>query len=162
MSKQLVEVRDQFSKFMRDPAHWNMRTREIAVAFLDSQRVSIPEPWRQITINGLVQMSGPARKRKPAASAGGVWDLFAGCGVEPVVVIDEKVRGLPSLTLSEAQACLNRQMKEHEVDEKKIRAWRALIKRAKPFMTRGDMTLEEGLGLAAAAEAAKKKKDDGR
>jgi hypothetical protein len=158
VSKNLVEVRNRFSKALNNPAHWGTSSRAIALAFLGSEGVSIPEPWREVTVMGLIQMMVGLRRRKPPAGTGGAWDLFAGCGLDPVVVIDEKNKGLPSLTLPEAQECLARQMKEHETDTKKIRAWRRLIRRAEPFMTRENMTLAEGLELAAKAAAKKKKK----
>jgi hypothetical protein len=50
VTKNLVEVRNKFSKVMGDPSRLDAPTHEIASAFLDSQGASIPEPWREVTI----------------------------------------------------------------------------------------------------------------
>lgn len=87
--------------------------------------------------------------------------------VEPIVVVRvseggsapvEKNKGTLSLTLPEAMDYLARHSKERETNTKRIREWRRLIARVKPFMTKDGMTLEDGLIKAAAADEAKTKR----
>lgn len=168
MSKKLMEVRDQFSKVLNDPAHLNATSREIASAFLSSHRSSIPrESWDEVTITGLVHiMDGLRRRRRPPSGKSvGTLDLFAGFAIEPIVVVRvvedgkgtiEKNKESSSLTLPEAMDYLARHTKERETNTKRAREWRRLISRVKPYMTREGMTLSEGLLLAQAADAKKK------
>jgi hypothetical protein len=169
VSKKLVEVRDKFSKFL-GPEHLDAPTREIAKAFLDShEKIIAKDAWREVTITGLVHILGGLRKRRPrpGSSIDGQ-GLFAGFGIDPVVVVRtfeeetgtvEKNKDLGSLTLPEAMDCLARHTKERASNVKTAREWRRLIAKVKPFMTREGMTLAEGMRAAEAHEAAKKKKD---
>jgi hypothetical protein len=167
MSKKLVEVRDKFSKVLNDPAHLNAPSREIALMFLASHRDSIPaDAWDEVTITGLVHIMGDLRKKRPPQTDTDQ-GLFAGFDVELIVVVRvveegkaavEKNKGTPSLTLPEAMDYLSRHTKERATNTKRIREWRRLIARVKPFMTREGMTLEEGLTAATAFEESKKKK----
>lgn len=167
MSKSLVEVRGKFSKYLNDNAHLNDTSRNIATAFFREHRSTISQAdWDQLTISGLVQMMSSLRLRRPpqTGSDQGVLALF---GVDQIVVVRvvedgdavvEKNKSTLSLTLPEAMEYLSQHTKERETNTKKIREWRRLITRVKPFMTKADMTIEEGLIAAAAAEAADDKK----
>ena len=168
MNKELMEVRDKFSTALNDPAHLDAQSREIARAFLNSQRSTFaPGTWDEVTISGLVGMMGGLRKRRPVEGAEGTLSLFAGFDIDPIVVVRvvedgkgpvEKNKGLPSLTLPEALDYVSRHDKERATNTKLIREWRRLINRVKPFMTKEGMTLAEGLIAAAAHTASKKKK----
>lgn len=169
MSKQLMEVRDKFSKVLNDPAHLNAQSREIARGFLYSHRSTIsPDTWDEVTITGLVHMMGGLRRRRPAPeSAEGTLSLFAGFDIDPIVVVRvvedgkgpvEKNKDLPSLTLPEALDYVARHAKERATNTKLIREWRRLIARVKPYMTKDGMTLAEGMMAAAAHATSKKKK----
>jgi hypothetical protein len=167
MSKKLVEVRDKFSVFLNDNTHLNAVSRDIASAFFQSHQSSISQDaWKEVILTGLVQIMGGLRSKRPpqAGSEQGFLALF---DVEPIVVVRvveegkgtvEKNKGTLSLTLPEALDYLARHTKEFETNTKRIREWRRLINRAKPFMTKEGMTLEEGLIAAAAADEEKKKK----
>jgi hypothetical protein len=65
---------------------------------------------------------------------------------------------LPSLTLPEAMDYLARHDKDRETNTKRVREWRRLIARVKPFMIKEGMTLAEGMMLAQAADGKKKGK----
>ena len=154
---------------LNDPAHLNAPSREIAAEFLRSHRASISaDAWDEVIITGLVHIMGGLRARRPPpVTSDGSPDLFAGFNLDPVLVVRsfeegkgyvEKNKGLPSLTLPEAEDWLARHTKERALDGRKISEWRRLIKRVKPYMTRDDMTLEEGLKAAAANEEKKAKK----
>jgi hypothetical protein len=161
MSKSLVEVRGKFSKFLNDNSHLNDTSRNIATAFFRTHQSTIPqENWDELAISGLVQMMGGLRLRRPpqTGSDQGVLALF---DVDPIVVVRvvedgdavvEKNKSTLYLTLPEAMEYLSRHTKERETNTKKIREWRRLITRVKPFMTKADMTIEEGLIAAAASE----------
>lgn len=169
MSRNLVEVRNKFSKFLSDNAHLNAGTREIASAFFKSYRLSIPQDqWEEVTISGLVHIMGSLRSKRPPQTGNdqGILGLF---DVEPIVVVRiaeddggvvEKNKSTLSLTLPEAMDYLSRHAKERETNTKKIREWRRLIARVKPFMTTEGMTIEEGLIAAAAAERSKRKSSE--
>jgi hypothetical protein len=168
MSKKLMEVRDQFSKVLNDPAHLNASSREIASAFLASHSSTISiEAWNEVTITGLIHiMDGLRRRRRPPSEKSiGTLDLFAGFKIEPIIVVRvnedgkgivDKNKDLPSLTLPEAMDYLARHDKDRETNTKRVREWRRLIARVKPFMTREGMTLSEGMMLAHAADTKKK------
>lgn len=169
MSKQLMEVRDKFSKVLNDPAHLNARSRDIARTFLDSHRSTIShEAWDEVIVTGLVHIMGGLRQRRPVLEGSeGALSLFAGFDIEPIVVVRvvedgkgaiEKNKDLPSLTLAEALDYVARHTKERATNTKRIREWRRLIARVKPFMTREGMTLAEGMMAADAEDASKKKK----
>jgi hypothetical protein len=163
-----MEVRDRFSKILNDPAHLNASSRDIASAFLASHRSTISQDaWDEVTKTGLVHiMDGLRRRRRhPSPDSVETVDLFSGFDIEPIVVVRviepgkgavEKNKDLPSLTLSEAMDYYSRHNKERETNTKKIREWRRLINRVKPYMTRENMTLSEGLLLAQAADVKKK------
>jgi hypothetical protein len=167
MSNNLVEVRDRFSRFLSDNAHLNAATRDIAAAFFQSHRLSLrQDQWDEVTISGLVNMMGGLRSKRlpPTGSDQGILALF---GVEPIVVVRvaeesggavEKNKSTLSLTLPEAMDYLARHAKERETNTKKIREWRRLIARVRPFMTKEGMTIEEGLIAAVAADVPKKKR----
>lgn len=171
MSKALMEVREEFSKYLNDPAHLNAPSREIAVGFLAAKRSKFSsDDWDEVTVTGLVQMMGNLRKRRrpPSDDAIDMPDLFAGFDIDPVVVVRvaedgkgtvERNKDRRSLTLPEAMDYLARYDKERAANTKTIREWRRLIARVKPYMTREGMTLEDGLRLAIAADAKKKKKE---
>ena len=173
MSKKLMEIRDQFSKVLNDPAHLNAPSREIASAFLVSHRGIIPsESWDEVTITGLVHIMDGLRKRRrlPSEKSAGTLDLFAGFAIEPIVVVRviedgkgavDKNKESSSLTLPEAMDYLARHTKERETNTKRAREWRRLISRVRPYMTRDGMTLGEGMLLAQAADAKKKKQSKG-
>ena len=169
MSKQLMEVRDKFSKVLNDPAHLNAPSREIARSFLSSHRSAIShEAWDEVIVTGLVHIMGGLRQRRPVLeSSEGAQSLFAGFDIEPIVVVRvvedgkgtiEKNKDLPSLTLAEALDYVARHTKERATNTKRIREWRRLIARVKPFMTRENMTLAEGMMAADAHDASKRKK----
>jgi hypothetical protein len=169
VSKQLMEVRDKFSKVLNDPAHLNAQSREIARGFLSSHRwVFTSEAWDEVTISGLVGMMGGLRKRRPALDGvEGTPSLFAEFSIDPIVVVRvvedgkgpvERNKDLPSLTLPEALDYVARHAKERASNTKRLREWRRLITRVKPYMTKEGMTLAEGLAAAAAHAAAKRKK----
>ncbi len=169
MSKKLMEVREQFSKVLNDPAHLNAASRDIASAFLTSHRLSISqEAWDEVTKTGLVHIMDGLRRRKrqPTSESVGALDLFSAFDIEPIVVVRvvevgkgtvEKNKDLPSLTLAEAVDYYARHNKERETNTKRAREWRRLINRVRPYMTREDMTLSEGLLLAQAADAENKR-----
>jgi hypothetical protein len=171
VSQKLLEVRDKFSKILSDPAHLNASSRQIAFDFLSSHRSLISaEAWDEVTITGLVHIMSSLRLKRPVQTDPDQ-GVLAGFDVDPIVVvrvveegggIAEKNKGTLSLTLSEAMDYLARHTKERSTNTKRIREWRRLIARVKPFMTREGMTLEEGLKVAAAAEEAKGKRDRGR
>ncbi len=168
MSKKLVEVRDQFSKVLNDPAHLNASSREIASAFLASHGSTISrDSWDEVKIIGLIYiMDGVGRRRRPPSQkSAGTLDLFAEFKIEPIVVVRvaedgkgivDKNKELPSLTLPEAMDYLSRHDKDRETNTKRVREWRRLIARVKPFMTREGMTLSEGMVLAQVADAKKR------
>jgi hypothetical protein len=157
-----MEVRDQFSKVLNDPAHLNASSREIASTFLASHDAKISiESWNEVKIIGLIHiMDGLRRRRRPPSEeAGSTRDLFAGFKIEPIVVVRvvengrgavDKNKELPSLTLPEAMDYLARHNKDRETNTKRVREWRRLIARVKPYMTREGMTLSEGMMLAQA------------
>jgi hypothetical protein len=156
MSKNLMEVREKFIKVLNDPAHLNAGSREIAEAFLNSQRSEISsDAWDEVIIIGLIHMMGSLRRRRPIlAGADGTHNLFAGFDIEPIIVVRvvedgkgpvEKNKDLGSLTLPEALDYVARHSKERAANHKRIREWRRLITRVKPFMTKEGMTLAEGL-----------------
>ncbi len=106
------------------------------------------------------------RRRLPSEKSVGTLDLFAGFKIEPIVVVRvaesgkgivDKNKELPSLTLPEAMDYLARHDKDRETNTKRVREWRRLISRVKPFMTREGMTLGDGMILAQAADAKKKR-----
>jgi hypothetical protein len=162
-----MEVRDQFSKVLNDPLHLNASSREIASAFLVSHGAKIStESWNEVKIIGLIHMMDGLRRRRrpPSEESVGTLDLFAGFKIEPIVVVRvaedgkgvvDKNKELPSLTLPEAMDYLARHNKDRETNTKRVREWRRLIARVKPFMTKEGMTLSEGMMLAQAAEAKK-------
>jgi|SRR6266478_7224032 len=164
-----MEVRDQFSKVLNDPAHLNASSREIASAFLTSHGSTISaEAWDEVRIIGLIHMMDGLRRRRrlPSEKSVGTLDLFAGFKIEPIVVVRvaesgkgivDKNKELPSLTLPEAMDYLARHDKDRETNTKRVREWRRLISRVKPFMTREGMTLGDGMILAQAADAKKKR-----
>ena len=168
MTKKLLEIRDLFSKTINDPAHLNAPSREIASTFLRSNRSKFPlTDWDEVTITGLVHIMGGLRKRRPPqVGSDGTKDLFSDFAIDPIVVVRSTEKGsvvennkaVPSLTLAEAEDYLARHTKERVSNGKMIAEWRRLIKRVKPFMTKEGMTLEDGLKVAAAHDAAKKKK----
>jgi hypothetical protein len=163
-----MEVRDQFSKVLNDPAHLNASSRAIASAFLASHGSMIStECWNEVKIIGLIHMMDGLRRRRrpPSEKSVGTLDLFAGFKIEPIVVVRvaedgkgiiDKNKELPSLTLPEAMDYLARHDKDRETNTKRVREWRRLIARVKPFMTREGMTLNDGMMLAQAADAKKK------
>jgi hypothetical protein len=168
VSKELMEIRDKFSKVLNDPAHLDAQSREIARSFLNSQRATFAlESWDEVTISGLVGMMSGLRKRRSPETGEGTLSLFAGFDIDPIVIVRvvedgkgpvEKNKGLPSLTLPEALDYVARHDKERATNTKLLREWRRLINRVKPFMTKEGMTLGEGLMAAAAHTASKKKK----
>jgi hypothetical protein len=168
VSKELMEIRDKFSKVLNDPAHLDAQSREIARSFLISQRATFAlESWDEVTISGLVGMMSGLRKRRSPETGEGALSLFAGFDIDPIVIVRvvedgkgpvEKNKGLPSLTLPEALDYVARHDKERATNTKLLREWRRLINRVKPFMTKEGMTLGEGLTAAAAHTASKKKK----
>lgn len=174
MSKKLVEIREEFIKYLNDPARLNERSRVIASGFLKATRSKFSaDAWDEVLLNGLVQMLGGVRTRRQRPSTGSVDapDLFASFKLDPIVIVRviedgegvvEKNKPINSITLPEALDCLARFSKEREANNEKAREWRKLIARVKPYMTREGMTLEEGLKLAATADAKKRKrkKDD--
>jgi hypothetical protein len=164
-----MEVRDKFSKVLNDPAHLNASSRDIARNFLQSHRSTIShEAWDEVIVTGLVHIMSGLRQRRPVLEgSGGTLNLFAGFDIEPIVVVRvvedgkgtvEKNKDLPSLTLPEALDYIARHTKERATNTKRIREWRRLIARVKPFMTKEGMTLADGLTAADAHEASKKKK----
>ncbi len=171
MSKKLMEVREKFSEFLRDPAHLDATSPQIAAAFFEKFCSEISEEaWAEVTKAGLVHMLGGlrTRRRPPVKDPVDAPDLFAGFNIEPIVVVRvseasggvvSKNKDRASLTLAEALDYLNRFTKERTSNLKKAREWRRLISRVRPFMTKDGMTLGEGLRLAQAAEAKKKKAD---
>jgi hypothetical protein len=163
-----VEVRDQFSKVLNDPAHLDAQSRDIAAGFLNSHRTAFPrDAWDEVTINGLVGMMGGLRKRRRRADGTGksdTPDLFAGFNIDPIVVVHayeegkgvvEKNKSREMLTLPEARDYLDRHSKERIANAKMIAEWRRLIRRVTPFMTQDGMTLADGLKFAAEADAKK-------
>jgi hypothetical protein len=168
MSKRLMEVRDRFIKVLNDPKHLNASSREIASSFLETHRTEIAaESWDEVTITGLVAIMGGLRHRRPVPEDGsGAQSLFASFAIDPIVVVRvteegrgtvEKNKDIGSLTLAEALDYLNRHSKERAANATRVREWRRLIKRVKPFMT-SQMTLAEGLAAAEAHDTAKGKK----
>lgn len=167
MSKQLVEVRDSFSKFMNDSARLNASSREIAQAFLASRRSTIPpDVLDEVTISGFVHMMGGLRKRRPHVDGSNpIRDLFAGFDIDPIVVVRvsesdggtvDRNKDVGSLTLPEALDYLAQHSKQRAANTKLAREWRRLIGRVKPYMKREGMTLAEGMKLSEAAAARKK------
>jgi hypothetical protein len=171
VSKELMEVRDKFSKVLNDPAHLNAQSREIAKDFLNCHRsLFATETWDEVTISGLVGMMGGLRRKRPVPeSSEGTLNLFAEFDIEPIVVIRvvedgkgpiEKNKDLPSLTLPEALDYVARHAKERATNTKRLREWRRMINRVRPYMTKDGMTLAEGM-MAAEAHAASKRKKTG-
>jgi hypothetical protein len=168
VSKELMEIRDKFSNVLNDPAHLNAQSRAIARSFLLSNRSAFPsESWDEVTISGLVGMMGSLRKRRPTPDSEGTLSLFADFKIEPIVVVRvvedgkgpvEKNKDLPSLTLPEAMDYVARHAKERASNTKRLREWRRMINRVKPFMSREGMTLAEGMAAAHAAARKRKKK----
>jgi hypothetical protein len=169
VSKQLMEVREKFSKVLNDPVHLNASSREIARAFLKSHRSTIAaEAWDEVTITGLVHIMGNLRQRRPAvADPKSAQSLFAAFDIEPIVVVRvledgkgpvEKNKDLPSLTLPEALDYLARHTRERATNTKRVREWRRLIARVRPYMTKEGMTLAEGMMAADGHDASKKSK----
>lgn len=169
MSKKLMEVREEFSRMLNDPTHLNAPSRDIAAAFLQSHRSKFDQDvWDEVTKTGLVHIMGDLRKRRrpPSGDSIDTPDLFASYDLEPIVVVRvvedgvgpvEKNKDLGSVTLPEALDYIARHSKERAANTKRIREWRRLISRVKPYMTRDGMTLSEGLQSASAAEAKRKK-----
>jgi hypothetical protein len=115
-------------------------------------------------------MGGLRSRRRPPSDEASAPDLFSGFQIDPVVVVRvvedgkgavEKNKDVPSLTWPEAMDYYERHNKERETNTKRIREWRRLLSRVKPFMTKDGMTLREGLELAVAAEGKKKKSGKG-
>jgi hypothetical protein len=173
LSKNLVEVRNQFSKVLSDPTHLDAQSRDIAAGFLKSHRSAFSrDAWDEVTIIGLIHMMGGLRKRRrrpDGVAKTDTPDLFSGFNIDPIVIVHsyedgkgvvEKNKRRETLTLPEAKDYLDRHSKERIANAKMISEWRRLIRRVTPHMTRDGMTLEDGLKLAAEAEAKKKKKGD--
>lgn len=168
MSKELIAVRDTFSKFLNDPKHLNAQTREIASAFLKTHRgVITPAAMNELATTGLVHMMGGLRSRRRMPSGLATTpDLFSGFDIDPVVVVRvsenggaavEKNKSVAEMTWAEALDYVQRHDRERETNTKRIREWRRLLKRAKPYMAgNSDMTLGEAMSLAAADENAKR------
>jgi hypothetical protein len=165
-----MEVRDKFSQVLSDPTNLNASTRQIAKNFLATHRSAISkEAWDEVMITGLVQIMGKlrGRRRRPSGGSLDTLDLFAGFDIDPIVVVRvvekgkgsvEKNKDVSTLTLPEALDYLACHTKERVANTNRVREWRRLISRVRPFMTEDGMTLGDGLRLAKAAEA--KKKED--
>lgn len=173
MSKNLVEVRNQFSKVLSDPAHLDAQSRDIATTFLRSHRTNFSrDAWDEVTIIGLIHMLDGLRKRRrrvDGVAKSDTPDLFSSFNIDRIVVVHsyeegkgvvEKNKGRETLTLPEAKDYLARHTKERIANTKMIGEWRRLIRRVTPFMTQDGMTLADGLKLAAEADAKKAKKSD--
>jgi hypothetical protein len=166
VNKDLIAVRDRFSKFLNDPKHLNAQTREIASTFLKTHRdIITPAGMNELATTGLVHMMGGLRSRRRMPSGVATTpDLFSGFDIDPVVVVRvsesggsavEKNKSVADLTWAEALDYVHRHDRERETNTKRIREWRRLLKRAKPYMTGNpDMTLGEAMALAAAEEEA--------
>src|ERR1700734_3649399 len=170
MSKILMGVREKFIRVLNDPAHLNAGSREIAETFLKLHRSEISnDALDELIITALIHLMGGLRRRRPIlTNTDGTYSLFAGFDIEPIVVVRvvedgkgpvEKNKDLGSLTLPEALDYVARHSKERAANHKRIREWRRLITKVKPFMTKEGMTLAEGLMAADvhARDASKRK-----
>jgi len=171
MSRKLLEVHSLLDKELDRLGDTGESTRDIATTFVDVNEASVAaDLWREVKIVGIIQLLNDRRKihRAVKGSKSDTPDLFGEFKIGPSIVVVrtheegkgvvEKNKDVPLLTLPEATDFIARHSQQRKTDNKRMAEWRRMVRRAAPFMTREGMTLEEGLRLAAAARAAKRKR----
>jgi hypothetical protein len=153
------------SATVRDFGADGATSREIVAEFRKRHSSALSAATTELLDIALVKLvSEVSNRRPPATLVPGQGDLFAGFSVPCMVVVPtEKGSGkremghkpFSKLTLQEANAWLKEHSKERVADTRRIAAIRKLLERVKPFMKKPEMTLEEGLAAAEAAEAKK-------
>jgi hypothetical protein len=155
---ELTEIRDLLSATVRQLGDDGLSSREMVAEFRKRHHREIAAVTSALLDVALIKLVGEVSERRPSATlVPGQGDLFAGFGVPAAMAIavpghaEKQRKAVPKLTYDELNGWYKEHSKERESDVRKLLEVRRLLRTIKPFMTTGDMTVEQGLAAAEAA-----------
>ena len=164
---ELTEIRNLLSAAVRQFGDKGLSSSEIVAEFRKRHRREIAAVSTALEDIALIKLVGEVSNRRPATTfEPKQGDLFAGYSVPSAVVIpvpgtkETQRKTFPNLTYGELVAWFRGHSRERAANAKLLREVRRLIDRIKPFMKSDNMTVEDGLAAAEAAEA--KKREGGK